>query len=293
MDNASLNGDRRSLGGAAASDRRDYTPPGRLKRLFHDHRSAVAWSVAIAAILLLFFTATASFAVNERFKRQVAEIAYTRDARALSFLLREEAESLKRMGDTVAVLESRVGQLAPGDQPYLVVSLDEKRMWYLSGSDTLFTAPVAVGSGRTLVMGGKTQRFQTPRGRMTISHKERDPIWVPPDWHYHRIAQERGLRVVNLSGADRDALTRQGFEAGKEPIADGVVYIPPWGSPQRRHTGVLGAAKLEMQDGYYFHGTNNEASVGTAASAGCIRMLREDILWMYDNVPIGTPVYIY
>jgi hypothetical protein len=128
---------------------------------------------------------------------------------------------------------------------------------------------------------------------MSITHKERDPIWVPPDWHYHRIAQERGLRIVNMSSAASDALTQRGFPAGEEPIADGVIYIPPWGSPQRRHTGVLGVAKLELQDGYYFHGTNNEASIGSAASAGCIRLLREDILWMYDNVPVGTPVYIY
>jgi hypothetical protein len=40
------------------------------------------------------------------------------------------------------------------------------------------------------------------------------------------------------------------------------VIIPPWGSPQRQHRGTLGVAKLEMYDGYYFHGTDNEASVG-------------------------------
>jgi lipoprotein-anchoring transpeptidase ErfK/SrfK len=56
---------------------------------------------------------------------------------------------------------------------------------------------------------------------------------------------------------------------------------------------VLGVAKLEMQDGYYFHGTDNEASVGSAASHGCLRMRKDDILWMYDHVPVGTPVYIY
>jgi lipoprotein-anchoring transpeptidase ErfK/SrfK len=56
---------------------------------------------------------------------------------------------------------------------------------------------------------------------------------------------------------------------------------------------VLGAAKLEMQDGYYFHGTNQEQTVGTAASAGCLRMRRADVLWMYENVPVGTRVYIY
>jgi hypothetical protein len=151
---------------------------------------------------------------------------------------------------------------------------------------------VAVGSGQTLVMGGKTQRFQTPRGRMTITHKERDPVWVPPDWHYQQIAQRQGLRVVNMSNAAPGALNGR-FAPGREPIANGTIYIPPYGSPQRKHKGVLGVAKLEMRDGYYFHGTNNEASIGSAASHGCIRMLKADVLWMYENVPVGTAVYIY
>jgi hypothetical protein len=273
-------------------DRRDHAPPGRLRRLFFDHRAAVAGFFAAVVVLLVLFAATTAWAVNERFKRDVAEIAYTRNARAYKFLLQRESESLRVLDDTVAALDEKAA-LTPADEPYLVVSLDERRVWYLSGNDTLFTAPVAVGSGRTIVMGGVTQRFQTPRGKMSITHKELDPVWVPPDWHYHRIAQERGLRIVNMSSAPRNSLTERGFPPGREPIADGVVYIPPWGSPQRRHTGVLGAAKLELRDGYYFHGTNNEASVGTAASAGCIRLLREDILWMYDNVPVGTQVYIY
>lgn len=244
-------------------------------------------------MLLVLFIGTTALAMNERFKRDVAEMAYSRDLRGLQFLLQKEAQVIAQMSDTVAALESRVGQVTPEKKPYLVVSLEEKRVWYMQGEDTLFTAPVAVGSGKTLVMGGKTTRFQTPRGKMTITHKERDPIWVPPDWHYHRLAQSRGLRVVNMSNAPRDALTQRGFAPGREPIADGVVYIPPWGSPQRRHTGVLGVAKLEMRDGYYFHGTNDESSIGSAASAGCIRLRKSDVLWMYENVPVGTEVYIY
>jgi lipoprotein-anchoring transpeptidase ErfK/SrfK len=274
-------------------ERRDHSPPGRLRRIFYDHRATTALLLGAVAMLAGLFLATSAFAVNERFKRDVTVIAHTRDAQALAFLEEQERRIVARMQDTVATLEEKMSEAVPGDRAYLVVSLAERRLWYLRGSDTLFTAPVAVGSGQTLVMGGRTQRFQTPRGRMTITHKERDPIWVPPDWHYHRIAQSRGLKVVNMSNASPDALTRRGFAAGREPIADGTIFIPPWGSPQRRHTGVLGAAKLEMRDGYYFHGTNDESSIGSAASAGCIRMRRADILWMYEEVPVGTPVYIY
>ncbi len=44
--------------------------------------------------------------------------------------------------------------------------------------------------------------------------------------------------------------------------------------------------------GYGIHGTDQPASIGTAASHGCIRMLNEDVIELYDIVPLGTEVKI-
>lgn len=41
-----------------------------------------------------------------------------------------------------------------------------------------------------------------------------------------------------------------------------------------------------------FHGTPNEDTVGQAASHGCIRMLNQDVLLLFDKVTIGTPVIV-
>lgn len=274
-----------------AEERRNYAPPGRLRRIFHDHRAATATLLLVVLLATGLFLATAAWAGNERFKSQVAEIAYTHDSRSLRFLEQREQARMAQLQDTVAALDRRSSDAKPELRPYLVVSLAERRVFYIDGTDTIFRAPVAVGSGKTMVIGGETKRFQTPRGRLRITHKERNPVWVPPNWHYVEIARKRGLRVVDMSDAPRNALAR--FPAGREPIANGTIYIPPWGSPQRKHRGVLGVAKLEMYDGYYFHGTDNEASVGDAVSHGCIRLRKDDILWMYDHVPVGTSVYIY
>jgi hypothetical protein len=276
---------------AGTPERRNHTPPGRLRRIMHDHRAPTLGMLLALVLTVGLFAATTSMALGARFETRVAEITFNRDSEAMAFLREREARAVEEIEQRVTELAAMEEELLPADRPYLIVSLAERRVSYVRGNDTIFARPVAVGSGQTLVMGGRTQRFQTPRGRLTITKKERDPVWVPPDWHYHRIAQQRGLRVVNMRGASPNALA--GFPPGREPIRDGVIYLPPWGSPQSRHTGVLGAAKLEMRDGYYFHGTNDEASIGTAASAGCIRMRRADILWMYENVPVGTPVYIY
>ena len=50
---------------------------------------------------MLLFVGTTAFAMNERFKRDVAEIAYTKDFRGLQFLLQKESEVLQQMSDTV------------------------------------------------------------------------------------------------------------------------------------------------------------------------------------------------
>ncbi|MGL6283728.1 MAG: L,D-transpeptidase [Microcoleaceae cyanobacterium] len=41
-----------------------------------------------------------------------------------------------------------------------------------------------------------------------------------------------------------------------------------------------------------FHGTPDEHTVGTAASHGCIRMLNQDVLKLFEQVAIGTPVSV-
>lgn len=40
------------------------------------------------------------------------------------------------------------------------------------------------------------------------------------------------------------------------------------------------------------HGTANEATLGTAASSGCVRVGERDIRWMMERLPLGTPVRI-
>ncbi|TYO97187.1 L,D-transpeptidase family protein [Desulfallas thermosapovorans] len=64
------------------------------------------------------------------------------------------------------------------------------------------------------------------------------------------------------------------------------------GSPQNP----LGYRWLGLSVGgggiYGIHGTNNPASIGTYASAGCIRMYNQDVNWLFDHTPLGTPVQI-
>jgi len=40
------------------------------------------------------------------------------------------------------------------------------------------------------------------------------------------------------------------------------------------------------------HGTNKRFGIGMRASSGCIRMYADDIEWLYNNIPVGTPIRI-
>jgi len=54
----------------------------------------------------------------------------------------------------------------------------------------------------------------------------------------------------------------------------------------------LKARWLGIFDGAGIHGTDAVGSIGSAASHGCIRMRIPDVVELYDEVPVGAPVYI-
>ena len=43
---------------------------------------------------------------------------------------------------------------------------------------------------------------------------------------------------------------------------------------------------------YRLHGTTEPESIGRAVSSGCIRLLQQDVIDLYDRVPLGTRVVV-
>lgn len=196
----------------------------------------------------------------------------------------------------------------------VVVSLFDRKLWVVLGSDTLLTAPAAVASGMTLDYAGQSWTFRTPRGRHQVLRKTSDPVWTPPDWAYAEVAAEHGLALARLSrGQDvplRDGtrLTVRGSLVGvvapgdtafvelrldEHIVFDGTLFIPPSGTLNRRINGELGSYALDLGDGYMIHGTPDRTSIGRAITHGCIRLDDHDIAWLYKFVREGTRVFIY
>ena len=250
---------------------------------------------------------------------KTAELRYQRDVNRMVYndnlgVLDEVKASLGMTGDSLRTLMSESPAEA-ANKPYLVVSIADHMLWFKQGSQVLFEAPIATGSGKELVAGGGQWRFETPRGKLSVLAKEEDPAWVPPDWHFIELANKRGLGVVKLGSGqsipagdgvitvrngevvkryhDGRTVPLGGGEEGREIVSGGNVIIPPFGTTARRYLGVLGTRRLKMGDGYAIHGTNQPESIGRSVSHGCVRMRNEDIERLYPMVPVGTPVYIY
>jgi lipoprotein-anchoring transpeptidase ErfK/SrfK len=96
--------------------------------------------------------------------------------------------------------------------------------------------------------------FDTPTGLYHIQDKQVDPVWNVPDSAW------------------------AGSLAGQS--------IPP--GPENP----LKARWMGIYNGAGIHGTTDTASLGSAASHGCVRMSIPDVIDLYDRVDVGTPIYI-
>ena len=59
--------------------------------------------------------------------------------------------------------------------------------------------------------------------------------------------------------------------------------------------GPFGARWMRLSvpwGGYGIHGTNNPKSIGKRVSHGCVRLYNEDVIEIYAQTPVGTPVFI-
>jgi hypothetical protein len=209
----------------------------------------------------------------------------------------------------------RARETAESSKGYrVVVDLFDKTLRVIDRDDTLRTAPVATARNETLEFGGKVWNFITPRGVRTVLRKDKDPVWTPPDWHFAEIALEHGLKVQRLergrvvklkSGTklltkgDEVGIIRPGsteFEAmalDEHIVFENTIFIPPANTKNRVIEGELGHFRLDMGDGYLLHGTPYARSIGSAVTHGCVRLRDEDIEWLYENVPVGTKVFIF
>src|SRR4051812_33028757 len=122
------------------------------------------------------------------------------------------------------------------------------------------------GDGRAIRYGvgvGRTEAFNF-QGTAKVGRKARWPRWTPTAAMIARDPERYG------------------------PVAGGMEGGP--GNP-------LGPRALYLYSGgrdthYRLHGTTEPLTIGTMVSSGCVRFINQDIIDLYDRVPVGARVVV-
>ena len=135
----------------------------------------------------------------------------------------------------------------------IVVNVPERKLYFVQGGGRALRYSVGVGRSEALNFHGSA----------VIGRKEKWPRWTPT--------------ATMMAAMPRYRAYAGGMKGGL-------------GNP-------LGARALYLyRDGHdtYFrlHGTNEPDSIGHAVSSGCIRLLNQDIIDLYNRVPVGAHVTV-
>ena len=107
---------------------------------------------------------------------------------------------------------------------------------------------------KTYTVAVGQEGLETPEGLYDIQEKEENPSWHVPD------------------------------SAWAGDLAGQVIPPGPADPIKARWMGIFEGAGI--------HGTEETSSLGSAASHGCVRMAIPDVEELYDQVEVGTPIYI-
>ena len=116
------------------------------------------------------------------------------------------------------------------------------------------------------------------------------------------LVQDDGRAIRYGIGVGRPGFTWAGAKSVTRK-AEWPDWVPPKEMLQRRPdlphhmaggpNNPLGARALYLGSSLYrIHGSNESWTIGQAVSSGCIRMLNEDVIDLYERVKVGTRVVV-
>jgi lipoprotein-anchoring transpeptidase ErfK/SrfK len=141
-----------------------------------------------------------------------------------------------------------------GYAPGTVVVDPRNRFLYLV-EDSRFARRYGVGVGRAGLAF---------KGRAVVGRKAEWPWWRPTDNMIRRLPWKYARYAGGVPGGPRNPLGARALYLYR----DGVDTM------------------------YRIHGTTEPWSIGRAVSNGCIRMINDHVIELYNRVPIGAPVVV-
>ena len=126
--------------------------------------------------------------------------------------------------------------------------------------------------------------------------------WVPEPGQARRYKVAVGAAGREFSGMA--TIRRKAEWPSWVPTANMIAMEPEVYGPYRRglpgghENNPLGARALYLYRGgvdtyFRIHGTPQPWTMGQSFSSGCVRLINEHMIDLYDRVPVGTPVIAY
>jgi len=199
-----------------------------------------------------------------------------------------------------ALLSASLSACQTAQQPAPVqAAVDEDTAWYIgSMPDKPFDVPLVDRSRMDPKYARQTVNYDGPEkpGSIVVDIDDRLLYLVQPDRKAIRYGVGVGRQGFSWKGVA--SVGRKGVWPAWSPTKTMVGIKPDL--PRYREAGLdnpLGARALYLyQDGhdilFRIHGTNEPWSIGQQVSSGCVRMLNEDIVDLYERVPVGATVYV-
>lgn len=160
---------------------------------------------------------------------------------------------LPREGAAIALPTQTL--LPAGMRQGVVINVSEMRLYYYLPAKGDLPPQVAVMP----VSIGRGD-WNTPLAEARVTRKAKDPSWYPPQ------------SIRDEHAANGDILPKK-IEGGPDnPLGRYALYL--------------------NLPGYLIHGTNREFGIGMQVTHGCMRLYPEDIEYLFERVPVGTPVKI-
>jgi lipoprotein-anchoring transpeptidase ErfK/SrfK len=149
--------------------------------------------------------------------------------------------------------------------------------------------------------------------RQEVAYPRRDPpgtLVVDPGRKFLYLVLENGRALRYGVGVGKAGLAWSGkARVGRKadwprwtPTSDMIEREPERNAPWRGGmpgglTNPLGPRALYLYEGgrdtlYRIHGTTEPHTIGTDVSSGCIRMFNQDVIDLYNRVPVDTNVVV-
>ena len=152
------------------------------------------------------------------------------------------------------------------------IDISQQRLYLKKNDDLIKSYPI---SSSKYGEGSIENSNMTPLGLHVI--KEKIGTDVPINTLFiSRINTKRTVNIENSRNKTKD-----------DHITSRILWLDGLEEGKNKGKGVDSYSRY-----IYIHGTHEEGLIGEKASHGCIRMLNNDVIDLYNYVNIGTEVYI-